>query len=80
MANKARPVRALTGRDTAILILEAKKHVRIFLLHHVCGLRGVDIANLLSTNPGHVGRVLAEYRADPAKQAAALKLCPLGEA
>lgn len=79
MANKARPMRALTGRETAILLLEVKKHVRIFLLWKA-GLRGVDIAHLLSTNPGHVGRVLAEYRADPTKQAAALKLCPIGEA
>lgn len=52
--------------QTAIIELQAQKHVKIYLLHKE-GLSNKQIAEALKTNVGHVYNVLKDYRNNPDK-------------
>jgi hypothetical protein len=49
-----------------IISLNAKKHVKIYLLSKL-GLSNKDVAEALKTNAGHVYNVLKDYNSKPEK-------------
>lgn len=59
---------------SAILALTAKKHVKMYLLKTVAGMKGSHIAKELNTNAGHVGNELKKYKEDATRVEKAVNL------
>lgn len=82
MAKKTAPTKTETPKLTdeqletkkQILQLTSKRHVKIYLLSSLVGIKGKEIAASMSTNQGHVGNVLRDYAEHADKQTTARDL------
>lgn len=56
-----------------VLLSNAKKCDKIWILHHVCELKNKEIAVLLNTNQGHIGNEIKRYSNSPNLSEKAMK-------
>lgn len=57
-----------------VLQMTSKRHIKIFLLSNLVGIKPKEIATAMGTNQGHVGNVLRDYSEHADKGATAKEL------